>query len=93
MSSIGMEVDESHVYQVGGEETELHNSLLDVLERCRDLDPDWWASFEDTDVETCERTALVGLMQTAPTESAKLFLFGKYQFRLAIAAITERGFK
>ncbi len=89
---IEAEADESGTYQVGPEEAALHSALLDVLERCRDLDPEWWANFEDTDVETCDRAELVSLMRTAPTESVKLFLFGKYQFRLAIAFITERGF-
>jgi hypothetical protein len=80
------------VYNVGEEETVLQSTLLDLLEQARELNADWWAAFEDTDVETCDRATLVGLMQDAPTDGAKLFLFGKYQFRLAIAAITERGF-
>jgi hypothetical protein len=80
-------------YVPGPEETALQGELLDRLELCRDLDPDWYAQFEDTDVEICDRASIVHLMLTAPNHEAKLFLFGKYQFRLAIAAITDRGFK
>ena len=74
------------------EERALHEQLTDEIEASRDLDPEWFARYEDTDPYTCPRAELFALMKTAPSEAGRMFLFGLFSFRLEIAAITERGF-
>jgi hypothetical protein len=80
-------------YLAGPDEVAMHIELIQMLQECRELDPNWFELLEQTDTETCERAELVELILTAPNTVAKLFLFGKYEFRLAVASVTGRGFK
>jgi hypothetical protein len=74
-------------------ERDLQIRLAERLEAARERDPEWWSRFEDTDIETCPRAELVSLMHDAPTGETAMFLFGHYRFRLALEAITDRGFQ
>lgn len=66
--------------------------LMDDLKRIRDSDPSWWAMFEDMDADTCSRSDLLELINTAPSSDAKFFLLGKWTMRTTIAGITGREF-
>ena len=66
------------------------SQLFSSLENIGRQHPEYWALFEDTDVDSAS-SDLLNLINTAPAEQIRYFLLGKLTTRLQIAAITGRS--
>lgn len=61
--------------------------MFTTLEDLRMSNPEYFSHFEDVDLDTAPRAALIDLMDTAPNDQVKFFLFGKFTARLSLAAM------
>lgn len=66
--------------------------MLAEIENLSRTDPEWFAHFDHIELDAASRADLVELMVNAPTDSARFFLFGRYNARVALAAVTGRAF-
>lgn len=73
-------------------ETSVINHLIAQLADVQRTAPDYFAYFDDVDLDTATRDELLDLMKNAPNEQLKYFLFGRYSARVALAVATGRDF-
>lgn len=66
--------------------------MLAQIEDLRRTHPEFFAYFEDTELDTASRAELVDLMASAPDDKVRFYIFGKYNARLSLAGATGRAF-
>lgn len=74
------------------QEAALVQSLFADIASLKETHADYFAYLEDVDPDTAPRAELLDMMRSAPNKSIQFYLFGKYTFRLNMAAITGRDF-
>lgn len=78
--------------RVANSEDVIVKEMFGHIEGLRDTHPEFFAYLEDVDPDTAPRAELVDLMNSAPNEQVKFYLFGKFTMRLVIASVTGREF-
>lgn len=80
-----------HQQDIAGERQIVKTMLAEIGNLGR-TNPEFFAHFEDTELDTASRADLVDLMARAPNDQVKFFIFGKYSARLALAGASGTAF-
>lgn len=80
----------NHKEHTSGHEDALARKMFAALGSLRITHPVYFARFDDAAVDTASRAELFNLLQTAPTDNVKFFIFGKLCTQIALASIAER---
>ena len=73
--------------QVINRELEIIHSLIHRLELLNESHPEWYADLEKIDPDIASRRELMHLLETAPTDAARFFIFGKLTLRIQLAKL------
>jgi len=84
-------VNDQPVIRPAGEKA-LVNAMFDVLHALRESHPEFYAELEDSDIDVANRAEFVSLMERAPNEFVRAYLFGKFTMREFYASLTGREF-
>lgn len=80
-----------HQQDIDGEE-QIVKSMLAAIGDLGRTNPEFFAHFEDTELDTATRADLVDLMVLAPNDSVKFYVFGRYTARMALAGASGTAF-
>lgn len=68
-------------------ELELIQNLFGAINALKDTHPDWYFYFEDLDPDLASRRELIDLIESAPNEAARFYIFGKLTMRMQLARL------
>ena len=80
-----------HQQGIAGE-GQIVNTMLSAIGDLGRTNAEFFAQFEDTDLDTASRADLVDLMALAPNDSVKFYVFGRYTARMALAGASGTAF-
>ena len=79
-----------HKEHTSGHEEALVTKMFAALDSLRRTHPDYFERFDDAAIDTASRAELFNLMQSAPSDNVKFFIFGKHCTHIALGSIAER---
>lgn len=74
-------------------EQQLLQQMFSVLRALQESHPEFCADLEDADVDSASRQVVLDLIDRAPNEQIRFYLFGKFTMREYFASVTGRAFE
>lgn len=74
-------------------ERQLLQQMFSALRALQDSDPEYCADLEEADVDSAPRQVILDLIDRAPTEQVRFYLFGKFTMREYFSSVTGRAFE